>query len=81
MQNTLLLNQPPQSFDVAASKERGVPELLNPDVFPWAQRHASPLRQAANVQDYDGSFNDSFELGSLDFHSNDADSVDDNFSD
>ena len=81
MQNTLLLNQSSQSFDLAASKEREVPELSNPDVFPWAQRHTSLPRQVANVQDYDGLFNDSFELGILDFHSNDDNSVDDNLSD
>ena len=81
-QNTLfLLNQSFQSFDLAASKEIGVPGPSNLGVFPWAQRHTSPLRQAADVEDYHGPFNDSFEHGILDFHSNDADSVDDNLSD
>ena len=76
MQNTpLLFNHSSQSFDLATPKERGVPELSNPDVFLWTQHHISPLRQAASVQDYDEPFS---ELDILDFHSNNADSIDDN---
>ena len=79
MRNTfLLLDQSSQSFDLATSKERGVPGLSNLNVFPLAQHHTPPLRQATNVQDYDEPFN---ELNIIDFDSNDADSIDDNFLD